>query len=100
MTPSIPAQTSSGWTSNAIVVINTLGAWAFLGAVLWRHPDALVSATAAMTSLILVVFSIERGVRHLDLRAGADGVRAEVSEDVPPTADAPAPSVVEKEAAP
>jgi hypothetical protein len=48
------------------------------------------------------VFAIERGVRHLDLRAGADGIRAEVSEDTPAAvaADVPAPSVVEKEAAP
>ena len=100
MTPSIPAQTSSGWTSNAIVVINTAGAWAFLGAVLWRHPESLMSATAAMSAIILTVFAIERGVKHLDLRAGADGVRAEVFEDAPAAADAPAPSVVEKEAAP
>ena len=97
MTPSIPAQTSSGWTSNGIAAVNTLGAWIFLGAVLWKHPESLVAATAAMTTVILIVFSIERGVRHLDLKAGVDGIAAKITDDAPDTL---APSVVEKEAAP
>ena len=82
----VPATTSSGWTSNAVAVVNTLAAWCVIGVALWRHSEGLAVITGAMTIVILAVFCVERGLRHLDLRAGADGVAARISDaDQPPT---------------
>ena len=91
-TPVLPATTSSGWTSNAVVVVNTAAAWAVILVALWRHSDSLAAVTGAMTLVIILVFCVERGLRHLDLRAGADGIAAKVSDEQPDP-----PATVEKE---
>ncbi len=93
--PVIPATTSSGWTSNGVVIVNTLAAWLVILVALWRHSDSLTAVTSAMTMVILMVFAVERGLRHLDLRAGADGVTARVSDELPAAVEPP--TTVEKE---
>ncbi len=93
--PVVPATTSSGWTSNGVVVVNTLAAWATIMVALCLHAEALAAITSAMTLVIVLVFCVERGLRHLDLKAGADGIAARVSDEIP-AAETPV-ATVEKE---
>ena len=90
--PVVPATTSSGWTSNGVVIVNTVAAWAIILVALWLHAEALAAITGAMTLVIILVFCVERGLRHLDLKAGADGIAARVSDEQPEP-----PATVEKE---
>ena len=90
--PVVPATTSSGWTSNGVAAVNTIAAWLIIAAALWLHSESMPVIIGAMTLVLVLVFCVERGLRHLDLKAGADGVAARISDG-----DQPPPATVEKE---
>lgn len=84
--------TSSGWTSNAVVILNTIGAWLIMAAVIYRRPEATAGVVAAMSMIVLIVFCVERGFRHMDFKAGPDGFAAKLDDEPsapPPLAGAP-----------
>jgi hypothetical protein len=71
--------------SGLCAVVTTAGAWTVALIVARAHPEACALVAGEMALVSFAVFGIERGVRHLDLKAGADGIgiHADGADDAP-----------------